>query len=529
MTKLDVLIAASFALLLGGCGSHDHSAGAEPAGHEDGGEHGHAHGEGAESITHWTERTELFVEFPALVVGRESAFAAHLTRLSDFKPVAVGRVTVVLSGGEAPEERFTVSEPTVPGIFRPVARPRHGGPRELSLHLESEALADSHVLGEVTVFSDADAAAHAVSPAEGETDAGISFLKEQQWPIDFATAEATERTLRPSLALSGTVRARADGEVHVTAPVSGRLVTAGEGFPRIGQEVEPDQVLVTLAPRLGAEADIASLELAHASARLDLEHARSERERLEGLLAEGAVPERRVVAARRDEDQAQAELTAAQRRLRQHGRVQRASSSDSAGGITVRAPIGGTLVAVDVAPGMFLEEGREMFHIVDLDRLWLEIRVPEANIGRAERPAGAWFEVEGFDELFEVGGDRVVAAGGVVDARTRTIPLIFALDNPQRRLRVGMFARVHLLTAAPVEAIAIPTSALLEDGGQDVAYVQTEGESFERRIVRLGIRDGGDVQVLQGLRSGEHVVTRGAFMVKLAASATEAPQHGHAH
>jgi len=330
--------------------------------------------------------------------------------------------------------------------------------------------------------------------------------------------------------VSGTLRARADGEVHITAPVTGRLVTAGDAFPRIGLQVEQDQVLVTLAPRPSGETDLASLDLAVVRADLDVEHTRRERERLEGLLRDGAVPERRVIAARRDEARAQAEFTAAQRRLHQHGRVQRASAAGSAGGIiTARAPISGTLVAADVAPGMFLEAGREMFHIVDLERLWLEVRVPEANIGRIDRPSGAWFEVEGFDEPFEVAADRVVTSGGLVDARTRTVPLIFGIDNPERRLRVGMFARVHVLTGAPVTAVAIPAAAVINDGGREVAYIQTEGETFERRIVQLGIRDGGYVEVVQGVRSGERVVVRGAFMVKLAASATAAPAHGHGH
>ncbi len=479
------------------------------------------------AVTLWSEQTELFVEFPTLVVGHESAFAAHLTRISDFKPVDQGRVVVVLSGGGHPDERFETSEALVAGIFRPVAEPQYSGSRNLSLSLESDAVSDVHDLGQFTVFADLNAAWAEVHDEEEEPE--ISFLKEQQWSLDFASEKVSERTLRPSLSVSGTLRARSSGEVHVTAPVAGRLLTAGGAFPRIGTEVERDQILVSLAPRLTGQADIATLELAVARAQLDVEHTLKERERLEGLLVEGAVQERRVVAARRDEGRAGAELTAAQRRLQQYGRVQLAAAPGSEGGITVRAPISGTLVAVDVAPGMFLEEGREMFHIVNLDQLWLEVRVPEARIGSSEKATGAWFEVEGFSEPFQVDSDRVVSTGGVVDERTRTVSVIFEIDNPGRRLRVGMFARAHLLTGAPVLGVAIPTEAVIDDGGQSVVFVHSGGESLQRRVVSLGVRERGWVEVIDGVSSGERVVTRGAFMVKLAASATEAPAHGHAH
>jgi len=492
-----------------------------------GGEQGDAQARVGHAVTLWSEQTELFVEFPTLVVGHESAFAAHLTRISDFRPVDEGRVVVLLSGGGYPDERFETSEALVPGIFRPVAEPEHSGSRNLSLSLESEAVTDLHDLGMVTVFPDLNAALAEVHDEEEESE--ISFLKEQQWSLDFASERVSERTLRPSLSVSGSVRARSSGEVHVTAPVAGRLLTAGGAFPSIGMDVERDQILVSLAPRLDGQADVATLELAVARAQLDVEHTVKELERLEGLLAEGAVQERRVVAARRDEGRAQAELTAAQRRLQQYGRIQLAASSGSAGGITVRAPISGTLVAVGVAPGMFLEEGREMFHIVDLDQLWLEVRVPEASVGSSEKASGAWFEVGGFSEPFLVDSDRVVSTGGVVDERTRTVPVIFEIDNPSRSLRVGMFARAHLLTGAPVTGVAIPTEAVIEDGGQSVAFVHVGGESLERRVVSLGVREGGLVEVIDGIRSGERVVTRGAFMVKLAASATEAPAHGHGH
>ncbi|MBI4997917.1 MAG: hypothetical protein HZC22_13705, partial [Rhodocyclales bacterium] len=166
------LAAACFAALtLTACGdtaSHDHAA--QPAAEAG---HGHGHGAGGEKITHFTDRTELFVEFPRLVVGEESAFAAHLTRLADFRALAAGKVTVVLSGGGQPAETFAVDGASQPGIFRPVAVPKQAGKRELAIEVATAEFSVRHDLGPMTVYADhkaADAAggAHDDEGAGGE-------------------------------------------------------------------------------------------------------------------------------------------------------------------------------------------------------------------------------------------------------------------------------------------------------------------------------------------------------------------------
>ncbi len=486
----------------------------------------------AESITHFTDRTELFVEFRAFARGQDSPLAAHLTRLDTFKALEKGRVSAVLAGGGAPEERFEVAGPQVPGIFRPVVTPQHAGPRQLTLLVESDAFSDRHELGTVEVFPDVAAAlesSEASPPAPGST---ITFLKEQQWRMDFATGVVATGSLRGSVAANGALRARSDGEVYVTAPTTGRLITAGDGFLRMGMKIDRDQALATIVPQLGNEADLASLELALERARLGLEHDKRERARIEALFQLGAIAEKRVIEARHEAHMAQAELAAAQRRMDQYRRVQQVQRADGPGGIAVRSPIAGTVARVDVAPGAFVEEGQKLFHIVDLDRLWLEVQVPEANIGRVQGTTGAWLEIEGFEEPFEVTpptGGRVIALGGVIDPESRTVPLLFEIPNPDRALRVGLSVRAHILRGETAPGPVVPLPAIVDDNGQEVAYVQVEGEAFERRPLRLGVRDGDRVEVLEGLRPGERVVTRGAYLMRLAASSSAVPAHGHAH
>ena len=77
--------------------------------------------------------------------------------------------------------------------------------------------------------------------------------------------------------------------------------------------------------------------------------------------------------------------------------------------------------------------------------------------------------------------------------------------------------------------LAVPRSALVEDEGRTVVYVQTGGEMFVRRAVELGIVDGLFVEVLSGLRGDERVVSKGAYLVRLAAAGGDDIGHGHAH
>jgi membrane fusion protein, heavy metal efflux system len=92
------------------------------------------------SVTKWTEKTELFAEYPPLVAGSTSRFAIHLTRLDTFKALTDGNVEVRLQGGPGPPEVFRVNAPSRPGIFGVDVKPTHAGKRELVIALNAPGL-----------------------------------------------------------------------------------------------------------------------------------------------------------------------------------------------------------------------------------------------------------------------------------------------------------------------------------------------------------------------------------------------------
>ena len=117
----------------------------------------------------------------------------------------------------------------------------------------------------------------------------------------------------------------------------------------------------------------------------------------------------------------------------------------------------------------------------------------------------------------------------MVDPQTRTFPIIYQIDNRDRRIAIHQAVHVRLLAKPADLAPAVPESALVDDGGRPVVFVQESGEAFLRRPVKLGVREGGYVQILEGVFPGERVVVKGAHLIRLASMSSQVPAHGHVH
>jgi RND family efflux transporter MFP subunit len=477
----------------------------------------------AVAVTNWTERTELFMEYPPLVQGERARFAVHLTDLRTFRAVTQGRVIVELRPPTGSPQAFETTGPSSPGIFGVDVTPGAAGAYEMAVHLESPGLNDVHELGPVEVHAGAEAARQTTAAPEVES---ISFLKEQQWTLDFATEIVPSRPLRSSLRVPAEIIPRSGGEAEVNVPFDGRLVVSEP--PIIGQRVTQGQVLAQLLPPTSTPSDLASLELATEEARAALQLARRDRERAERLVAAGAVPNRRLEEARTIESTAEARVRAAESRMAQYDTSSAAEASPQGAKLfALRAPISGVIQETHAAPGANVNAGETLFRIVELDTVYVSAIVPEAELPRMAGLSGAELQVPGLDQPRRLG--RLIAIGRVVDPASRTFPVIYEVDNRDRRVAIHQAVYVRLLTAAASAAPVVPESALVDDGGRPIVFVQVAGESFARKPVRLGIREGGSVQILEGLTAGERVVTRGAHLIRLASLSSQVPAHGHVH
>ncbi len=95
------------------------------------------------SVTRWSPRTELFMEYPALIAGQTGRFAVHLTRLNNFKPLRAGKVEVQLASADG-VQRFSADGPSRPGIFGVDVKPAKAGNYTMTVELRSAEANDSH-------------------------------------------------------------------------------------------------------------------------------------------------------------------------------------------------------------------------------------------------------------------------------------------------------------------------------------------------------------------------------------------------
>ena len=195
MKKVTRAVVTALVLALGACG------GGAPDATDTAPERG-----GSEAITIWTDRTELFFEHPPMIAGVEGdAWAIHFTDVSDFQAVTEGRLTLDFQGPDGRIHTTTQEAPARAGVYNPAPTLPSEGMYDLVVLLEGEY----GLAGEVASEEDLPQ----LPPTES---VGISFLKEQQWPIDFRTVPAARRVVAQGLEATGQLEPAPGNVAEVT-------------------------------------------------------------------------------------------------------------------------------------------------------------------------------------------------------------------------------------------------------------------------------------------------------------------------
>jgi RND family efflux transporter MFP subunit len=379
----------------------------------------------------------------------------------------------------------------------------------------------------VTVFADEPTANADAEKRPADDPSAIAYPKEQQWTNEFATERVREVELRTAIRVPAVIEPLNGGEAVVAAPAPGRFMA--DALMSVGTTVRAGQALGRLEPRLGSGDDRTTLASTVAEAQAGTDAARAEQVRAERLLADRAVPARRVEDARRAVVVAEARLQAAEARLAQRDETLRTGGGAAAGNAFVlRAPIAGRVAEVSATLGASYDQGAPLFKIVRTDRVELKAQVPAADAGVSRDIAGLALEVPGRADPVVLQPHHIHDAG-VIDPTTRALPVQFEVDNPGGQLLVGQTGTAVLYQRERQRVPAVPKAAVLLEAGRPYVFVQLSGERFARRYVEIAARDGDWIGVKSGLKTGDRVVTRGSYDVQLASAAKGLPAEGHVH
>ncbi len=362
-----------------------------------------------------------------------------------------------------------------------------------------------------------------VQAASEDASNVLEVGKEAQLKFKILTDVARQEQIRRTVVTNGNVMVRPQFKAEVMSPVAGKILAASNRYT-VGDLVKEGTVLAVVEQTLPAQ-DAATLELNRLQVQNDRTRLESEARQSQKRLDQAVINLQRAerlytlqAISLKELQQTQLEKQIADddiKRATKQLEVYQAPIGVIAPTrrFEVRSPVSGVIVSTALTPGEVVETTKVLFLIEDLNRMWIEAQVYEKDLAVVTGSKTASFTLESYPgELFEINGNengRLVTVGSTVDPQTRTIPVIYEVDNRQGKLKNGMFARVLVISGQSVDAVTVPKSGVYDDAGRQYIYVFLGGEKFEQREVIVGTETTDRIEIKSGLKADERIVVNG--------------------
>jgi membrane fusion protein, heavy metal efflux system len=310
-----------------------------------------------------------------------------------------------------------------------------------------------------------------------------------------------EKTIERTLVLPAVVEADPARLVKVLPPLSGRITQLQV---QLGQPVELGQPLAVLE-----SSDLRTAYADYDRAKVLLELATKNRERLRNLVKTQAISVKELQQAETDFVTAEAEFQRAEARLNQIGAA--AETARASRVLTISSPISGSVIDLAVAPGAFWNDPNSpLMTVADLTTVWVTANVPEKDIALVAKDQRVDVNFSAYPG--EVFHGRVLFISQVLDPDTRRAKVRIAFPNPEDRLKPAMFASVTFF-AAPQTVSIVPTAALVLKKDSNRVFVETAPWTFEPRPVKTGFQQGDQIVIQEGLKAGDRIVVKGGVLL----------------
>ena len=196
--------------------------------------------------------------------------------------------------------------------------------------------------------------------------------------------------------------------------------------------------------------------------------------------------------------------------------------------IAIASPINGSVIERTATQGEVVSPDKTLFTVADLSALWVVIDIYEKDLGRLRTGTAVKVRTTAYPDRNFKGVISYI--GDVMDEKTRTVKARVVVENAGRLLKPGMFATV-MIDAKGVQtekAIMVPEEAVFLDGSKNYVFIQTAPDEFDMREIAVGRTLGKRLEVIRGLKTGEPVAVKGAFILKSELKKGElVDEHGH--
>lgn len=348
------------------------------------------------------------------------------------------------------------------------------------------------------------------SAANSEEAVEVSLTPEAAARAGIKTEAVQTVPAAEGLSVPGTVTSNMYRDTKVNALVGGvvRQVTV-----ELGAEVGRGEPLAVIF-----SSDLAEAQMKYLSTRAMLEADHLKLVRTEKLVRIGAASGQELEEITATHAAHGTEVEAARQRLLLLGASANqvdalTDASHVVSEVTVAAPANGVIIARTVNPGQVVSSGQDLFVVTDLGTVWVIGDLYEKDFPAVRVGSNAAILVPATDRTLR---GRVAYIDPRVDPTTRTAKVRVEVSNADRKLRLGMFVMMSFESGSNQRVIVVPQAAVQAIGARWVVYTPVEGEEakFTERPVKLGPSRGNVVQVLEGLKPGEKVVTAGSFFLR---------------
>jgi cobalt-zinc-cadmium efflux system membrane fusion protein len=345
------------------------------------------------------------------------------------------------------------------------------------------------------------------APASGEptVDLAPNQLKAVKFGAVGTHAFSVEKTAL------GSIDYDEDMTVQVSSSYPGKILAA---LVNLGDDVKNGQPLYTID-----SPDLIQVESALIAAAADFESTSKELARAKALFGTNGVSERELEQTTSAEQTAEGRLKASRATVQIFGKTdaeidQILTTRKIDPALVVSSPITGRIIARHAQPGLLVQPGNlpAPYAVADLGKKWMVVHVAESDIpmfhvGQPVRAALTAYP----GRFFEGGISRM---GEAVDPDTHRLMVRCEIADSKNELRPGMLAEFLIRVQDPAESVAMPMSGVVRNSdGTMAVWVTTDRHRFVQRIVKVGLQQDSQYQILEGLQTGETAVTDGALFL----------------